>query len=125
MLRQMFNIIGQLYFARSMLSTMQQIGCDLQAWFHYRLRFATCIFFVSSAHGPFEKRKGKEFVYMRSYLRLINGGNFTVWTNIVSYCWVQKQDKCTLPQDKNKIGTDISFSPHLSFTPGKISFALG
>jgi len=51
-----------LYFIYSMVSTMQQIGYDLQIWFDCRISFAK-YFFVSSAHVLFEKREKEEAFY--------------------------------------------------------------
>jgi len=52
-----------LYSICNMLFSMQQIGYDFQIWFDYRLSFAKCFSFVSSAHVLFEKRKGEEAFY--------------------------------------------------------------
>jgi len=64
-----------------MLSVMQQIGCGLQICFDYRLNFDECFVVSSSAHALFEKRKEEAF-HQQRHLRLVNGRNFTVCTNI-------------------------------------------
>jgi len=59
-----------------MLSVMQQIGCDLQIWFDYKLIFAECFF--AFHHDMRYLERGKKGLFASSYLRKMNGGSFTV-----------------------------------------------
>ena len=75
-----------LRFIHSMLSAMRQIVQDLQAWFDYRLCFAKCFFRFISTCTIWKEARRRGF-FISSHLRLMNGGNLAVCTNIRAVAW--------------------------------------